>query len=277
MKSDPVPEHDSNGLEMPSVEVVFVDDKDTESLDLGKVVDDTIQLLRQGRQAVKKGSKDLLFGSLRLCWLNHKHSAQGARNDLVPDGMKSGFLRVLDELALPSTTAYRWMSWARGFLVAIGVSDSKLPIPGTEEWTRMERYVGGKVEVLNLLGLPIRVTALPQDEEIITRIRVAAEASDAVAVQVLEELEQGVIDLHEATLRYCRAAKPVPGTRPLPAMLKLDPKTLQPEGRMIKALNTIEEAFLGWEGFPIEVRLQARQRLREVLAKMPAECNFHKF
>jgi len=138
----------------------------------------------------------------------------------------------------------------------------------------MERFVHGKIGVLTVLGLPIKAMALPRDEEIITRLRAAAVAGDTVADQVLRELDAGEIEMEDATRKYCRMAKPVPGTRPPPAMLKLDPKTLQPEGRMIKALETIEEAFRKWDEFPIEVRVQARQRIREVIATVPPECRF---
>ena len=58
-------------------------------------------------------------------------------------------------------------------------------------------------------------------------------------------------------------------------MLKLNPKTLEAEGRAIKAMRVVEELFLAWENIPVHVRHLARARIREMLVKVPKDCEFH--
>jgi hypothetical protein len=139
----------------------------------------------------------------------------------------------------------------------------------------LEKFVRNRVEVLDSLKLPVQALAVPQDEEIITRLRVAAESGHQVAAQLLVELDSGETTMEEATLRYCRVEKS--DKRTMPAMLKLDLKTLKPQGAMMKALDTLENGFLRWDEFPVEARLQAKQRIREIFAMMPQECNFREF
>ena len=243
--------------------------------EVDKVVKDTVQLFNVGLQTTKKGWQSILAGSLRLNWLRLEHSAQGKRNDLVSIENKSGFNRVLQELDLVPATAYRWMDRAKEFAAEIGISDCNFPVPGSDEWVRMEKFVKRKVEVLGFLKLPVRAIALPKDEEIITRLRVAAESGHQVASQLLAELDAGDTTMEAATLRYCRVEKS--DKRTIPAMLKLDPKTLEPQGLMMKALKTLEDGFRNWDEFPVEARLQAKQRIREIFALMPKECNFREF
>jgi hypothetical protein len=243
--------------------------------EVDQVVHDTVQLFQLGLQTTKKGWQSILAGSLRLHWLRLEHSAQGRRNDLVPNENKCGFRRVLRELDLVPSTAYRWMDRAREFAAEIGISDCNFPVPGTDDFARMEQFVRGRVEVLGLLKLPVRAIAVPKDEEIITRLRVAAESGHQVAGQLLAELDAGETTMDEATQRYCRVEKSTKRTTPV--MLTLDSRTLKPEGMMMKALATLEAAFRTWDEFPIEARLQAKQRIREVFALMPKECNFHEF
>ena len=126
--------------------------------------------------------------------------------------------------------------------------------------------------MLNLLGLPIRAIAIPKDDEIMTRLRVAAESGDTVASQLLEELDAGDTTMEDALQRYCRVEKS--GKRTVPAILDIDPKTLKPKGLMMKALDTVEEGLLNWDNFSVEARIQARQRIREVFSKMPPDCGF---
>ncbi len=263
------PESESQPIPL---EIIPEDEPSVKNQNIDVLIEHTIRLLKEGINNTKKGCKEVLVGSLNLIYLNLQHRSQGTRNDLVPDGKKSGFNRVLDEVNLPSTTAYRWMSRAREFVEEIGVSDENFPAPDSVEWARMLSFVLGRVEALNLLGLPIRALAIPKDEEIMMRLRVAAESGDEVASQLLEELDAGVTTMEEATSRYCRVEKS--SKRTVPAMLQLDPKTLKPKGLMMKALNTLEEGFLNWDKFPVETRLQAIQRVREVISKMPKECAF---
>jgi hypothetical protein len=243
--------------------------------DVDKVVQDTVQLFNLGLKATKKGLQSILAGSLRLNWLRLEHSAQGKRNDLDSDGTKSGFKFVLRELDLAPATAYRWINRAKEFAAEIGISDCNYPVPGSDEWARMEKFVRNRVEVLDSFKLPVQAFAVPQDEEIMTRLRVAAESGHQVAAQLLVELDSGETTMEEATLRYCRVEKS--DKRTMPAMLRLDTKTMKPQGLMMKALDTLENGFLGWDEYPVEARLQAKQRIREIFALMPKECNFHEF
>ena len=244
---------------------------DSAPLGVDEVVREAVDHIRSGLSAARKGWHQVLSGALRLIWLQTQHTAQGARNDLVPDGKKSGFCVVLDELGLASSTTYRWMEQARGFLAEIGVCDENMPSPGSDEWSQMQRYVLGRVDVLCFLKLPVRVEALPADEEVLTRLRTAAELGDKAADELLDRLAAGEILLDEATKKYCRVEPP---KHKDPPMLKLDPKTLQPKGRMVKALITLEECFANWQNYDPEARIQAAQLVRTVIAQMPKECDF---
>lgn len=237
-----------------------------------EVVKDTVRMLNLGIQSSKKGSQSILIGALKLNWLRMVHSAQGKRNDLVSNENKSGFSRVLIEVGLAPATAYRWIDRAKEFVAEIGIANGNFPCPGSNEWARMEKFVRGRVDVLGVLKLPIRAIAVPKDEEIMTRLRVAAESGDQLASQLLVDLDSGDTSIVDATKHYCRVEKS--GKRPEPAMLKLDAKTLKPKGLMMKALDTVENGFRDWNEFPPEVKIQARQRIREVFANMPKECNF---
>jgi hypothetical protein len=237
-----------------------------------EVVKDTVRVLSLGIQSSKKGWQSILIGALKLNWLRMEHAAQGKRNDLVANGNKSGFNRVLNELDLVPSTAYRWIDRAKEFVAEIGIADGNFPSPGSDEWARMERYVRRRVDMLGVLKLPIRAIAVPADEEIMTRLRVAAEVGDQLASQLLMDLDAGDTSIDDATKQYCRVEKC--GKRPEPAMLKLDSKTLKPKGLMMKALDTLENGFRDWNEFPPEAKIQARQRIREVFANMPKECNF---
>ena len=237
-----------------------------------EVVKDTVRMLRLGIQSTKKGWQSILIGALLLNWLRMEHSAQGKRNDLVANEKKSGFNLVLIELNLVPATAYRWIDRAMEFVVEIGISNGNFPCPGSNEWARMEKYVRSRVDMLGVLKLPIRAIAVPQDEEIMTRLRAAAEVGDQLASQLLVDLDSGDTSIEDAAKQYCRVEKV--GNRPEPAMLQLDSKTLKPKGLLMKALDTLENGFRDWDEFPPEVKIQARQRIREVFANMPKECNF---
>lgn len=239
-----------------------------------EVAKEAVACIKSGMNSARKSWKKLMEGSLRLIWLQQSNKAQGARNDIVPDGRKSGFNQVLNEVNVPATTAYRWIAQAKAFIAEIGISETNLPTPGTDEWSRMERFVLGKVDLLSLLKLPIRADALPKDDEVITRLRTAAERGDQVAGELLDQLAAGEILLDEATRRYCRAEVP---KRPIRPMLTLDPKTLKAKGRLVGALDTLEKCFAEWQCFEPEARIQAAGHIRAVLAKMPNECAFSGF
>ena len=240
--------------------------------EVDKVVQDTVQLFSLGLKTTQKALQSILAGSLRLNWLRLEHSAQGKRNDLDSNEKKSGFNLVLRELKLAPATAYRWINRAKNFAAEIGISDCNFPVPGSDEWARMEKFVKNRVEVLDSLKLPVQALAVPQDEEIITRLRVAAEVGDQLASQLLVDLDSGNTSIEDAAKQYCRVEKI--GKRPESAMLTLDSRTLKPTGLMMKALDTLENGFRDWAEFPPEVKIQARQRIREVFANMPKECNF---
>ena len=274
-KMPPAPVPDAMPDPVPSLEITLEEEPSVKTQDLDALVKRTVEILQQGIHHTKKGWKDILSGALRLHWLKRQHKAQGARNDLVPDETKSGFGIVLKELSLPRATAKRWMDRALEFAVEIGVNDQNFPVPDSSEWERMVTYVRGRVELLDLLGLPIRSIPIPKDDEIMMRLRVAAEAGHECANQLLQELEAGDTTMDEATNRDCQVEKE--SKRTLPALLRLDPKTLRPKGRAVKALDTMEEFFAVWDQLPREATLQARARIREVFAKMPPECGLHQF
>jgi len=241
---------------------------------IDEIAKEAVQLIKCGVSAASKSWKDIMSGALRLMWLRNQHAAQGARNDLVPDGKKSGFNRVLDEANVPSTSAYRWIDHAKAFISEIGLSETCMPSPGTDEWARMERFVSGKIDLLRFLKLPIRADAFPKDDEVLIRLRAAAELGDQAADEFLVQLAAGEIQLDEATRKYCRVEPP---KRSEPPMLKLDHKTLKPRGRLMKALDTLEAGFSDWQSFEPEARIQAARRIRDVLAKMPKDCAFREF
>ncbi len=260
---------------VPFLEVPLEELPSANTQDVDEVVKRTVQILQLGIHHTKKGWKDILSGALRLHWLRRQHKAQGARNDLVSHEAKSGFGRVLEELCLPRATAKRWMDRALEFAVEIGVTDENFPVPDSNEWERMVTYVRGRIDLLDLLGLPIRSLPIPKDDEVMMRLRAAAEAGHEGANQLLQELEAGELTMDEATRQYCQVPKGV--NRTLPLLLGLDHKTLRPKGRAVKALDTLEELFLRWDQLPREATIQSRARIREVFAKMPPECRIRHF
>jgi hypothetical protein len=244
------------------------------ALGVEEVATEAVVCIKNGLSAARKSWKDIMSGTLRLIWLREQHSAQGARNDLVPDGKKSGFNRVLAEANVPPATAYRWIDQAEAFIAEIGLSKKNLPSPGAEEWARIESFVLGKVDLLSFLKLPIRADALPKDDEVLMRLRTAAELGDKMADQLLDQVVAGEIPLDEATKTYCRVE---PAKRSKPPMLKLDDKSLKIRGRLAKALDTLEEGFSEWPSYEPEARIQAARRIMAVLAKMPKDCAFREF
>lgn len=271
--TSPVPDPSPDPtLDEKTLEIIPAGDDPVNSPGVDELVKRTAKILRQGMQNSKKGLKEIFEGTLHLIDLQLHHSVQGARNDLFPDGKKSGFLRALEEANTPTTTAYRWIKLLRPFLVELGISDSNFPVPDSNEWVKMVKSVKWRIEQIDGLGLPIRAIPIPKDEEILTRLCSAAAAGYEEAKQLLGELDAGEITMDEATRRYCHVEA---GTkRAVPALLKLNPKTLQPEGRAIKALAVVEELFLAWDQFPDHVRIQARQQIREAFAKLPPDCRF---
>ncbi len=279
--NDPVPDPSPNPIPATNIVTMFVDatkeissseDDTSASRDEEDLVKRTAKILRQGMQSSRKGLKEIFEGTLHLMDLQLRHSAQGARNDLNPHGKKSGFLRVLDEVGTPPTTAYRWIEKVSRFLLEIGITNANFPRPDTLEWTKMVTSVKRRVEHISGLGLPICAIPQPKDEEILTRLRMAAAAGHVEARQLLQELEAGETTMEEATRRYCMVEKV--GQRTPPALLKLNPRTMQAEGRAIKAMGVVEELFTGWEKFPLHVRVQARLRIREMIGKLPKDCEF---
>lgn len=278
---DPIPDPIPNPVSDANIVSMFEDatteispsgEDLTASQDVEDLVKRTVKILRQGTQSSRKGLKEIFEGTLHLMDLQLRHSAQGARNDLFPHGKKSGFLRVLEEVGISPTTAYRWIERVSPFLLEVGITDSNFPRPDTEEWTKMVISVKRRVEHISGLGLPTCAIPPPKDEEILTRLRMAAAAGHEEAKQLLGELEAGETTIVEATRRYCMVEKA--GKRPPPALLKLNPKTMEAEGRSIKAIGVVEELFAVWEKLPVHVRLQARPRIREMLGKLPKDCEF---
>lgn len=272
--AEPTPDLASDPTsESETIEIVQAGNSLSKSQEVDDLVKLTARILRQGMQSSRRGLKEILEGALHLIDLQLRHSAQGTRNDLLPCGKKSGFQRVLDEVGMPSSTAYRWIQIVRPYITACGITDSNFPVPDSDEWVRMVKSMKRSIEQFGGLGLPIRAIPVPKDEEVMTRLRAAAAVGDKEARELLRQLEAGEITLEEATHRYCQiegGAK-----RPIPALVKLNSKSLQPEGPAIKALGVVEELFLRWNQFPDHVKIQARARIREVLVKLPQDCRFH--
>lgn len=265
--SSPEPTSDDEPLEM-----VPTGDDPANSQDVDDLVKRTAKILRQGMQNSRKGLKEIFEGTLHLIDLQLHHSVKGARNDLFPNGKRSGFLRALEEANTPPATAYRWIKNVRPFLLEIGINDANFPLPDSDEWVKMVESVKWRIEHLNGLGLQVRAIPIPSDEEILTRLRTAAAAGYEDAKQLLLELEAGEITMAEATSRYCQVEKMT--KRSTPALIKINSKTLKTEGRAMKAMDVVEEFFLCWEEVPIHIQLQARPRIREVFGKLPPDCRF---
>ena len=268
---DPVPDPVPTSDEKP-LEIIPAGDDPANFPSVDELVKRTARILRQGMQNSRKGLKEIFEGTLHLIDLQLHHSVQGTRNDLFPDAKKSGFLRALEEANTPTTTAYRWIQNVRPFLLEIGITDANFPLPDTEQWVKMVKSVKWRIEHLNGLGLQVRAIPIPSDEEILTRLRTAAAAGYEDAKQLLRELEAGEITMDEATRRYCQVDKGA--KRPTPALIKINSKTLKTEGRVIKAMDVVEEFFLCWDQVPIHIQLQVRARIREVFGKLPPDCGF---
>lgn len=260
----------------PALAVVI--DHDEEALskdhDLDYQVQKTVEIIVNGLGLAKKGWKEILVGSLRWNWLKLQHNSQGARNDLVSNEMKSGFGRVLDQLPVSRATAYRWIERAMDFVLEIGVTDESFPLPDTVEWARMVNYLRGRIEILEVLELPIRSLPVPKDDEVMVRLRAAAELGHDGARQLLHQLESGEISIDAATSQYCQTQKA--GKKPEPVFLGLDRKNLRPIGEAPKALTTVKRLFVGWKQFPEEARIQILPLIREVIAIIPDECGIRK-
>ena len=260
----------------PPIPFVSADTQSTlNNQKVDEVVKETVILINQGLRANKKCWQSILRGALRLNWLRLQHYAKGKRNDLVSNENKSGFNLVLIQLNKSSATVYRWIERVKDILTEIGVSDLNFPSPGTSEWVRIEKFIKGRAELIALLELPVGAIATPNDEAIIARLRMAAEAGDEMARQLISELEAGDTTIIQATQRYAMPKKI--SKKKSPSMLKLDPKTLQPKGQIINALQILEVGLRDWDQFPSEARIQAAQRIREVLSQLPDECKFRSF
>ena len=165
------------------------------------------------------------------------------------------------------------MAKAEGFILELGITDENFPMPNTVEWVRMVKSVKNRIEHLTALGLPVSPLPVPKDEKILTILRAAAAAGDDLSKELLQALDAGEIEIEDATQRYCQKEKPA--KRPAPALLKLNSKTLELEGMVIKALKTLEEFFLVWDQLPLKLQVPARARIRETMTKLPPDCKFH--
>lgn len=272
---DPVPEPTpESGSETMDVEIYHGEEALPKDFDVDYQVQKTVEIILNGLYFAKKGWKEILVGALRWNWLKLEHSSQGARNDLVSDEMKSGFGRVLDQLPVSKATAYRWIARAKDFVLEIGVTDENFPLPDTDEWVRMVNYLCGRIEILELLELPIRSLPIPKDDEVMVRLRTAAELGHDGARQLLHQLESGEVSIDEASQQYCQTQKA--GKKPEPVFLGLDRKNLRPTGEAPKALTKVKRLFVEWKQFPEEARIQILPMIREVIAIMPEECGIRK-
>jgi hypothetical protein len=268
---DPSPVSESEAL---AVEIYHGEEAPPIAFDVDDQVRKTVEIISNGLSYAKKGWKEILVGSLRWNWLKLQHNSQGARNDLVSYEMKSGFGLVLNQLPVSRATAYRWIDRAMEFAVEIGVTDQNFPLPDSDEWVRMVEYLRGRIEILELLELPIRSLPIPEDDEVMVRLRAAAEFGHDGARQLLMQLESGEVSKDEATRRYCQKEKT--GNRSEPALLTLDRKKLRPKGASVKALVTVKSLFVQWYQLPEEARIQIQPLVREVFAIMPKECGIRK-
>lgn len=268
---EPTPELESETL---AVEICHGEETLPKDVDMNYHVQKTVEIILNGLGFAKKGWKEILVGALRWNWLKLQHNSQGARNDLVSDEMKSGFGLVLNRLPVSRATAYRWIERAMEFVLEIGVTDKNFPLPDTVEWVRMEDYLRGRIELLEMFDLPIRSLPIPKDDEVMVRLRAAAEFGHDGARQLLRQLESGEVSIDEATNQYCQTPKA--GKRPEPALLALERKTLRPKGSAVKALMTMKRLFAEWDQLPLQARIQMQPMVREVFSNMPQECGIRK-
>lgn len=233
-------------------------------------------------EALRKSCAEALITGLHLIALHaqsHAGNGGGDRRSLASAG---GFDAELQEIGIPSRTAYRWMNACRSALLRLTYllpdEEVALPTHGTPAWQKWEHSLGKLAAGMSLSRLMLGTSKASTEDHRYDELLSMDEDGSTRAAALLAGVADGTYSLAAAVKAlgsqeaYDRLRKE--GAEKLrrdPVYLDYDPIAKRPVGLIPKALVTLYNGFQHWDDYDADARSDMRRQWIEVLKTAPRE------
>jgi hypothetical protein len=223
--------------------------------------------------AARTACQKALLAGMRLVWLHSSSHSAGARNDLVPNGTRSGFEEALKQIGLSKTTAYRWINKTYELAGKLhGYCPGNFPSPEHRaEWTELEESLTQAAAGMSMRRIAMGASASNSEDERYDVLISRAESGDENAENVLELIASGNLTLVQAMRAAAGALATKGKTRNDPVYLSFDAETRKATGLLPKALTTLRNGFSDWDDYTPAARAALREEWQQTRLAMPDE------